>query len=191
LLLVPLTLSSRAAVSDDNLAANYREVAGHIIGTALTDEEGWEKLTYLTTVIGHRLSGSPQLENAIAWATESMRNEGFDNVSNQAVEVNHWVRGDESARVVAPFQRNLEILGLGRSVGTPADGIAAPAVVVGSFEELEILGRGAVEGKIVVYAVPWEGYGKTVRYRGDGASRAAALGAVAVLVRSATGWDMS
>lgn len=187
LLLVPLTLSPRAALADNDLTASYRAVAGRIIGAALTDEEGWEKLTYLTTVIGHRLSGSPQLDEAIAWATETMRKEGMENVSNQPVEVNHWVRGNESARVVAPFQRDLEILGLGRSVGTPVDGIAAPAVVVGSFEELETLGRGAVEGKIVVYAVPWEGYGKTVRYRGDGASRAAALGAVAVLVRSATG----
>ena len=187
LLLVPLNLSPRAALSDNDLTASYRDAAGRIIGAALTDEEGWEKLTYLTTVIGHRLSGSPQLDEAIAWATETMRKEGMENVSNQPVEVNHWVRGDESARVVAPFQRDLEILGLGRSVGTPVDGIAAPAVVVGSFEELETLGRGAVEGKIVVYAVPWEGYGKTVRYRGDGASRAAALGAVAVLVRSATG----
>jgi hypothetical protein len=187
LLLVPLNLSPRAALSDNDLTASYRDAAGRIIGAALTDEEGWEKLTYLTTVIGHRLSGSPQLDEAIAWATETMRKEGLENVSNQPVEVNHWVRGDESARVVAPFQRDLETLGLGRSVGTPPGGIAAPAVVVGSFEELETLGRGAVEGKIVVYAVPWEGYGKTVRYRGDGASRAAALGAVAVLVRSATG----
>mgnify|MGYP001823080672 FL=1 len=187
LLLVPLTLSPRAAVSDNDLTASYRDVAGRIIGAALTDEEGWEKLTYLTTVIGHRLSGSPQLEEAIAWATETMRKEGLENVSNQPVEVTHWVRGDERVRVLAPVQRDLEILGLGRSVGTPAGGITAPAVVVGSFEELESLGRDAVEGKIVVYAVPWEGYGKTVRYRGDGASRAAALGAVAVLVRSATG----
>lgn len=59
--------------------------------------------------------------------------------------------------------------------------------MVSDFDELEALGREAVEGKIVVYAVPWEGYGETVRYRDDGASRAAALGAVAALVRSATG----
>jgi carboxypeptidase Q len=48
-----------------------------------------------------------------------------------------------------------------------------------------------VAGKIVVYAVPWEGYGRTVRYRGDGASRAAAKGALAALVRSATGRSLA
>ena len=186
-LILLLTIAVRPAVSEDQLTTAYREDAGRIIGAALTDKEGWQKLTYLTTVIGHRLSGSEQLEQAIVWATETMRAEGFDDVSNHPVEVPHWVRGEERAQVVAPMRRDLAILGLGRSVGTPAEGIEAPAVVVKSFEDLESLGRDAVEGKIVVYAVPWEGYGKTVRYRGDGASRAAALGAVAVLVRSATG----
>jgi Zn-dependent M28 family amino/carboxypeptidase len=93
--------------------------------------------------------------------------------------------------VVAPIERPLRILGLGNSVGTPAEGITAPVVVVGSFEELEELGRERVEGKIVLYAVDWDGYGPTVQYRGKGASRAAALGAVAVLTRSATGLSLS
>ena len=38
----------------------------------------------------------------------------------------------------------------------------------------------------MLYNAPWEGYGRTVAYRHGGASRAAALGAVAVLVRSVT-----
>ena len=42
------------------------------------------------------------------------------------------------------------------------------------------------EGKIVLFNVPWEGYGSVARYRGDGASAAARHGAVAALVRSAT-----
>jgi len=36
----------------------------------------------------------------------------------------------------------------------------------------------------------WEGYGPNVIYRGSGASRAAQLGAVAVLVRSMTGHSL-
>jgi Zn-dependent M28 family amino/carboxypeptidase len=60
-------------------------------------------------------------------------------------------------------------------------------VAVRSFEELAALGRDGVQGKIVLFAVPWMGYGETVRYRASGASRAADLGAVAALVRSATG----
>src|SRR6185436_670781 len=97
------------------------------------------------------------------------------------------VRGRESLEIVQPVPRTLGMLGLGMSVGTPEEGLTAPVVVVRDFDELEALGRTGVEGKIVVYAVEWNGYGRTVQYRANGASRAAALGALAVLVRSATG----
>ncbi len=173
-----------------DLADAYRTEAGRIIGAALTDVEGWDKITHLATVIGHRLSGSKQLEEAIDWAAGTMENEGLT-VRKQSVMVQHWVRGNESARVVAPGSREMNILGLGNSVGTPPEGVTAPVVVVGSFDELEALGREKIEGKIVLYAVEWTGYGGTVRYRSRGASRAAALGAVAVLTRSATGRSLS
>ena len=177
---------ARAQAAAGPLTERYREQAGQMIGAALTDEAGWEKLTYLTTQIGHRLSGSSGLERAIAWADEVMRAEGLD-VTLQPVMVPHWVRGEEHARVVAPVERRLSILGLGNSVGTGGETIEAPVVVVRSFDELEALGREVVEGKIVLFAVQWEGYGRTVQYRGGGASAAARLGAVAALVRSATG----
>jgi Zn-dependent M28 family amino/carboxypeptidase len=173
-----------------DLADAYREEAGRILGAALTDIEGWEKIDYLATVIGHRLSGSEGLEQAIDWAAERMAAEGLT-VRKEPVMVPHWVRGRESATVVAPLERSLRILGLGNSVGTPPGGITAPVVVVGGFEELEALGREGVEGKIVLYAVEWDGYRGTVQFRGRGASRAAALGAVAALTRSATDHSLS
>jgi hypothetical protein len=59
-------------------------------------------------------------------------------------------------------------------------------VAVSSFDELEALGAEKVRGKIVLYNVPYAGYGRTVAYRTTGAIRAAKLGAVASLVRSVT-----
>ena len=168
------------------LTERYRDAAGRIVGTALQDVEGWEKLTYLTTEIGPRLSGSSGLERAIEWAHATMEEEGLENVRLQAVKVPHWVRGKEFAAVLSPLEKPLGILGLGGSVGTPPEGITAPVVVVRSFDELEDLGRERVEGKIVLYAVPWMSYPRNREYRGAGASRAAKLGAVAALIRSAT-----
>ncbi|MDH3627911.1 MAG: M20/M25/M40 family metallo-hydrolase [Acidobacteriota bacterium] len=173
------------ARTPEDLAAAYSEPAGRIIGAALTDTEGWKNLDHLATVIGHRLSGSEQLADAITWAATQMESRGLS-VRLQPVMVPHWVRGEESARVVTPRPRALPMLGLGMSVGTPEGGITAPVVVVESFEELEAMNPEEIEGKIVVYAVEWIGYGGTVAYRTHGASRAAALGAAAVLVRSAT-----
>lgn len=175
---------------DYGIAEKYRAPAGALLGAALVDTEGWDKLVYLTTAIGHRLSGSKGLEEAIEWAAGRMREEGLQ-VTVQPVKVPHWVRGEESAEIVAPFRRQLSILGLGGSVGTPPEGIEAPVLVVESFDELEQLDPAQVAGKIVAYSVPWMGYGRTVAYRGAGASRAAKLGAAAVLVRSATGHSLS
>src|SRR5262249_10691029 len=102
------------------------------------------------------------------------------------VKVPHWVRGAESARLLAPMEKPLHMLGLGGSIATPPGGITADIVAVSSFDELDKLGRGRVQGKIVLYNQEFRGYGATVLYRGNGASRAAALGAVAALVRSVT-----
>ena len=185
--LLGLAACSAGSRQETGLTKQYREAADRIIEAAMADGEGWEKLEYLTTRIGHRLTGSRQLEEAIEWASTRMREEELDNVQLQPVKAPHWVRGNESARMITPVGKQLDILGLGRSIGTPPGGIRAPVVVVTSFDELEAMGEKGVRGKIVLYAVEWEGYGKTVQYRSRGASEAARLGAVAVLVRSATG----
>ena len=163
----------------------YRAAAARIIGAALTSDRAYARLAYLTDHIGHRLSGSQNLERAIQWAVTEMKRDGLDNVRTEKVMVPHWVRGEESLEMLAPVPRKLQMLGLGNSVGTPAEGISAEAVVVRSFVELDRLGE-QVRGKIVVYNVPFSSYGATVPYRLQGASRAARYGAVAALVRSIT-----
>lgn len=173
-----------------NLTERYRPAADRLIDAALQDREGYERLTYLCYRIGNRLSGSPSLQRAIEWSAEQMKAAGLSNVRIIPVKVPHWVRGAESARMVAPLDKPLHMLGLGMSVGTPAGGITADVVAVSSFEELDKLGREKVQGKIVVYNYQFHGYGPARNFRSAGPSHAASLGAVAVLVRSATGLAM-
>jgi Iap family predicted aminopeptidase len=187
LLALTLSIAISGAQRPATLDEQYREAAGRLIGAAMVDDEGWAKLSHLTTQIGHRLSGSRQLEQAIEWALQTMKSEGLDNPRLQPVRVPRWERGRESARVVEPFEKPLRMLGLGGSVATPAGGIAAPVVVVSSFDELEAMGRNRIRDRIVLFDTPWEGYGRTVQYRTGGAARAAKFGAAAVLVRSITG----
>jgi carboxypeptidase Q len=175
-----------SAQSPQQIRETYREKADKIIEAALSDEGVWSKLEYLCDRIGHRLSGSASLERAVEWAAGEMKKDGLQNVTTPPVRVTHWVRGKEWGRVVSPVKRSLHLLGLGRSIATPPEGIRAEVVVVESFDELEALGHQSVMGKIVVYNVPFVSYGTTVRYRSSGASRAAALGAVACLLRSVT-----
>jgi carboxypeptidase Q len=164
---------------------DYRMDAGRIIGSALTSDRAYSRLAHLTDHIGHRLSGSKGLERAIEWAVTEMKRDGLDRVRAEKVMVPHWVRGEESLELISPVSLKLSMLGLGNSIGTPAEGITAEAIVVRNFDELDALGE-QVRGKIVVYNAPFTNYGATVAYRGGGASRAARYGAVAALVRSVT-----
>jgi len=166
------------------LSESYKDVSSQIIAAALADQDGYAKLSYLCDRIGNRLSGSAALNAAIEWAAAQMRRDGLENVATPAVKVPHWVRGREDAEMVKPVRHPLTMLGLGGSVATPPDGITAEVVPVASFDALNALGREKVAGKIVLFNVPYEGYGKTVVYRGSGPSRAAKLGAVAMLLRS-------
>jgi hypothetical protein len=163
-----------------------RAVAARLIEEAERSRDAYEGLSDLCDRIGNRLSGTPQLDSAIAWAAARMRAEGLANVHTERVIVPVWVRGHESAEMLAPRRHPINLLGLGMSVGTPKGGITAEVVVVDSFPQLDSLGAKGLRGKIVLYDVPFKSYGETVRYRGSGASRAARYGAVAVFVRSIT-----
>ena len=170
----------------------FRATTGHI-GAG----RSYERLRHLCDVIGPRLSGSKNLENAVEWTAETLRGYGLS-VRKQPVMVPHWVRGDESVTMTTPRAAPLAMLGLGNSIGTPEGGITAEVVVARNFDELAALGT-KVRGKIVLFdaAMPTydaekgSGYGKTVAYRVAGPSRAAAAGAVACLVRSVTATSLS
>lgn len=161
----------------------YRDAARQLLGESLGSDFAWQRLAVLGDTFGHRLSGSAALERAIEWAMREMEKDGLENVRAEPVKVPHWVRGRERAAITSPFPSDLAMLGLGNSVGTPAGGIEAEVLVVRSFAELDNAGA-RVKGRIVLFNVPFTNYGETVVYRTTGPSRAAALGAVAMLVRS-------
>src|ERR1017187_8544897 len=179
-----LLIVAATSLSAQALTEQYRAVANRIIEAAKIDDDGWRKISYLCDRIGNRPSGSAALEQAIDWAIDTMHKDGLDNTRRVAAKVPHWERGQESVTLVEPEARPLVMLGLGGSIATPPEGITAEVVPVGSFEEMEKLGREKIAGKIVLYNVPFAGYGRTVIYRTSGAVRAAKLGAVATLLRS-------
>lgn len=166
------------------------EAAARILGSALVESRAYEKLSYLTDRIGHRLSGSSALSQAIAWAVNELKADGLDHVWTEKVTVPHWVRGDAQARIVAPVAQEMSLLALGGSVATPREGITAELFAVSSLEELKAAGD-AVRGKIVFFnrriSAGFDaehGYGSAVKLRVDGPSAGAKQGAVAMLIRS-------
>ena len=180
--------STQAQTVPSKISEKYGDTAQKLIAAALRDTDGLARLQYLCDRIGNRLSGSASLERAIEWAAAEMRKAGLENVRTPPVKVPHWVRGNESAVMLEPVHKPLWMIGLGMSVGTPPEGITGEVVAVENPNLLPALGRDKVAGKIVLYtAASDEKTYRTPGYRQAvtiGPSRAAGLGAIAVLIRS-------
>ena len=161
----------------------YRANAEKLIAAAQADQFAWDRLAELTDTYGQRISGSDNLNRAIAWAQEAMKKDGLENVHTERVMVPKWVRGNESLEITNPPLHNVPMLGLGGSVATPPAGIEADVIVVATGDELTKRAADA-KGKIVLFNVPYTNYGETVAYRSGGASMAAKVGAVAAIVRA-------
>jgi carboxypeptidase Q len=181
---------------------------------ALTDDYAYQQVAHLSDNIGPRPEGSPQAQAAVEYVAQELRKLGLE-VHLEKVMVPRWVRGQESAELVeyrgqAPgTTQKIVLIGLSGNKPTSPEGITADVVVVNSFAELNALGREKVAGKIVLFNVLFDhrkaadglaldAYEEGAVYRGLGAKRAAALGAVGALVRSVgnadyrlphTGWS--
>ncbi|HEY7475968.1 MAG TPA: hypothetical protein VH679_13200, partial [Vicinamibacterales bacterium] len=98
-----MCLPVSGAQSSDWLDA-YREPAARIVAEAAGGTRAWDRLAELTDTFGARLSGSENLERAIAWAVDTMRRDGLENVRTEPVIVPRWVRGAESVEIVEPVR---------------------------------------------------------------------------------------
>ncbi len=132
---LPLVFVAGALVAAEpnSITEKYRETADRLIGAAMSDQEGLQRLQYLCDQIGNRLSGTASLEHAITWAASEMKKAGLENVQTPPVKVPHWVRGSESAAMLAPVNKPLTMIGLGMSVGTPKQGVTADVVVAATI----------------------------------------------------------
>jgi carboxypeptidase Q len=190
----------KSAWTDEQLATMER-----LRTAAMKSDYAYNELQHLTDNIGPRLSGSPQAQKAVDYVAGEMRALGAD-VTLEKATVPHWVRGMEAGELTAwPGQtsgttQKIVLTALGGSSATPPEGITTEVVVVDDWKQLHALPPGAVKGKILLFNHPFdkelaatghglEAYGSGVVYRAAGPIAGAAVGAVAVLVRSVGGAD--
>ncbi len=190
ILLATLLAATSPLFAQSSDSAAVRRIFNEI----LAHGKSYEWLRQLTKGVGPRLSGSPGSQKAVDWAKKAMEAEGFDRVFLQEVKVPYWVRGEkEQATILDKFGKtDVPVAALGGSVATPAGGLTAEVVEVKTFPELRALGREKVAGRLVFFNRPmdptklntFEAYGGAVDQRAAGATEAAKLGAVGVIVRS-------
>lgn len=178
------------------IPAPLQRAADELVLSLQNNQTAWDRMAYMCDHFGPRPLGSKGLRDATAWAVKTMKLDGLSEVRAETVMLKPWIRGQESAQLTFPIERELHILGLGLSVKTPRKGIEANVEVVETLDQISSLGmQGKLQGKIVLvngvmppfdHAHNEPHYGSTVRYRSQSASLAAKHGAKAVLVRSIT-----
>ena len=166
---------------------SYQDIATKIIEFSLHgpgENQSYNRLATFVDKFGARISGSENLEHSIDYMLSVLKEDGMDNVHGEEVKVVKWVRNKEYAKLVSPREYDMDITGLGNSIGTSGE-LTADAIVVTSFDDLTAKAD-QVPGKIVVYNEAFVSYPKTAGYRVTGAARAAKYGALATLIRSVT-----
>ncbi len=184
------------AASSAELPADVAAAAAALRDGALRGTRAEEIVRSLTVEVGPRSAGSAGDRAAVEWGLRTLRALGLANVHAEPVAVPHWERGGSAGEILSPYPQPVALTALGGSVATPPAGLTAEVVRVASLDAVDHLAPERVRGKIVFFDAPMErtrdgsGYGRAVVVRGAGPSRAAKLGAVAVLIRSmATGTD--
>jgi hypothetical protein len=178
------------------IPAPFVAAADKLAAATTGNRRAWNRLAEMCDTFGHRMVGSKALEGAIKWSADLMTRDGLAEVRVEPAQVEVWQRGEESVKVVAPFERDLVVLGLGGTIATPKKGLRGEIVVVENLDQIQSLGSmGRLKDKIVVINQPMppfdhehhsSGYGTAVVVRSDGAPLAARQGAKAVLIRSIT-----
>jgi len=113
-----------------------------------------KNLEYLTTQIGARLTGSPQMQSASDWTLKRFKDYGID-AHLETTEIPHsWTRGLETAEITTPIQKRIGIHAFGWSKATSGD--VSGEVVILDVEKLSDLDqyKGKIKGKIVMVRKP-------------------------------------
>ena len=162
---------------------------------SMSSSVSYELLDHLSNEIGGRLSGSLNAERAVEWGRKELIKVGFDKVWLQDVMVPKWVRGPKEFALIETQPGttfNVDVCALGGSVATPSVGIKSNVIEVYDFDELKILGKEKIDGKIVFFNRPmqpnlintFQAYGEAVSMRVNGAAEAVKYGAIGVIIRS-------
>lgn len=165
--------------------------AAELRDAALADAPvAWDILEGLTTEIGPRLAGTEAEARARAWMVAKLNALGFANVRIEEFDMPVWVRGAETAEILAPFPQPLVLTALGGSGATPAEGLTGDVVGFATLADLELAPAEAVRGRIVYVGHEMEptqdgsGYGHFGQARFRGPAIASAKGAAAIVIRS-------
>ncbi len=144
----------------------------------------------LTTEVGQRLAGTEAEARARDWGAAKLKALGFANVRIETYDMPVWVRGTETAEIVAPFPQRIVLAALGNSGATPQAGLTGQVIGFPTLAAFKAAPDDQVKGKIVYVGHAMRptqdgsSYGAFGAVRFGGPSLAAKKGVAAFLIRS-------
>jgi hypothetical protein len=188
--LLAAALLALSAPAGAQQAASVDPAVAKLRDAALSDTLAYEITEGLTTEVGQRLAATEAEARGRAWAVAKLKALGFRNVRVESFTMPVWLRGAETAEIVAPFPQKLVLTALGNSGATPPEGLMAEVAVFRTLGELAAAPDGSLRGKIAYIGHAMQptqdgsSYGAFGAARRSGPALAARKGAAAVVIRS-------
>src|SRR5450759_1613498 len=150
----PQATAERTREQRDTYRKAMEEADQKIAREVTVHSELMKNLEYLTTQIGPRLTGSPQMQAASQWTLKRFQDYHVEAHLETAEIAHGWTRGVETAEITSPIQHHIGIHALGWSKATDGE-------ITGQVVALNIKGpsdldpyKGKLKGAIVMLRKP-------------------------------------
>jgi carboxypeptidase Q len=147
----PLHRVQGAGACTTDATSACAEAAGKILPLAMGPSPMQENLRRLTDEVGGRVTGSPQMARAVAWATDAFRAAGVPVHTEKYELAVSWSEGDTRVEMLSEPKFPLRAVSIGWSPATPAGGFEAPVVDMDHGTEKDFAAAGgAIKGAILL-----------------------------------------
>ena len=136
-----------SATDSSSCAAAAAKILPVVMGPSPLEEN----LRRLTDEVGGRVTGSPQMAQAVAWAVAAFRAEGVDVHTEKYLLPVTWSEGETRLELLGPEKFPVHLVAEGWSPATPEGGVEANLVDIGFGSEADFSKAGAtVKGAILL-----------------------------------------
>jgi len=144
----PQGASSAACSATD--ASSCAQAAAKILPQVMGPSPMEENLRRLTDEVGGRVTGSPEMAKAVEWAVGAFRAAGVNVHTEKYTLPVTWSEGDTRLEMLGPVKFPVKTISQGWSPATPAGGIEATVIDVGSGAAEDFAQAGSMKGAILL-----------------------------------------
>ena len=144
-------ISGQSAACSATDSSSCAVAAAKILPVVMGPSPLEENLRRLTDDVGGRVTGSPQMAEAVAWAVAAFRAAGVDVHTEKYTLPVTWSEGETRLELLGPVKFPVHLVAEGWSPATPPGGVEANLVDIGYGTEADFAKAGAaLKGAILL-----------------------------------------